>query len=114
MLELNESGHTPFGESHYGDMAAAALMPNAANEISYFYREVEDKPIVWWEPLAWTSEIEALATGRVGQRHVRRPSAVSVRSRSKIRFVPACLGSGPLCSRILLAWRVAVSCFRHG
>jgi hypothetical protein len=38
VLEPNESGHTPFGESHYGDMAVAALMPNAANEISYLPR----------------------------------------------------------------------------
>jgi hypothetical protein len=58
VLELNESGHTPFDDDHYGDMALAALMPNAANEISYFYREVQDSPIVWWEPLAWRSEIE--------------------------------------------------------
>jgi hypothetical protein len=59
VLELNESGHTPFREGHYGDMTLAALMPNAANEISYFYREVQDEPIVWWEPLAWPSQIEA-------------------------------------------------------
>jgi len=55
VLDLNEAGHTPFRGSHYGDMALGALMPNAAHEITYFYREVSDEPIVWWEPLAWQS-----------------------------------------------------------
>ena len=59
VLELNESGHAPFRDHHYGDMALAALIPNAAGEIPYLYREVQDKPIAWWEPLAWVSEVEA-------------------------------------------------------
>lgn len=67
VLGLNESGHTPFDENHDGDMALAALMPNAAHQISYFYREVEDKPIVWWEPLAWQSGIEAWLSVAAGK-----------------------------------------------
>lgn len=59
VLALNESGHTPFSGSHYGDMALAALMPNAAYETLYLYREVEDEPIAWWDPVAWQSEVEA-------------------------------------------------------
>jgi hypothetical protein len=66
VLALDESGHTPFSGSHYGDMALAALMPNPAGEIPYFYREVEDQPIAWWDPIAWQSEIEAWLPVAVG------------------------------------------------
>jgi len=59
VLELNESGHTPFDARHYGDMALATLMPNAAHEASYFYREVLGEPIVWWELLGWESAVKA-------------------------------------------------------
>lgn len=58
VLTLHESGHAPFQERHYGDYALAALMPNAAGDVSYLYREIEDRTIVWWEPLAWQSTVE--------------------------------------------------------
>lgn len=58
VLALDESGHTPFIGSHYGDMALAALMPNAAHEVSYLYREVEEEPIIWWDPVAWQAEVQ--------------------------------------------------------
>jgi biotin operon repressor len=58
VLGLSNSGHKPFGESHYGEDALAALMPNPAGEVSYLYREVQDKPIEWWEPLSWRSIVE--------------------------------------------------------
>ena len=58
VLELNESGHAPFQGRHYGDLALAALVPNAAGEVQYLYREVQHKPITWWEPLALVSEVE--------------------------------------------------------
>jgi hypothetical protein len=37
----------------------AALVPNACGEVSYLYREIEKDPIVWWEPVAWQSTVEA-------------------------------------------------------
>jgi hypothetical protein len=58
IIGLNESGHTPFRDRHYGDRTLAALMPNASGEVSYLYREIEKDPIVWWEPLAWQSTVE--------------------------------------------------------
>ena len=67
VLEFNDSGHTPFQHHHYGDMALAALMPNAAYENLYLYREVRDNPITWWEPLALGPDVEAwlkIAAGR--------------------------------------------------
>ena len=66
VLELNELGHAPFQDHHYGDMALAALVPNAAGEVPYLYREVQDKPIAWWEPLASISEVEAWLEAAAG------------------------------------------------
>ena len=65
--ELNDSGHAPFQDPHYGDMALAALMPNAAHDHSYLYREVRDNPITWWEPLALRSEVEAWLAAAAGR-----------------------------------------------
>ncbi len=58
ILDLHRSGRTPFGGRHYGDYALAALIPNAASEVAYLYREVENDPIVWWEPLALQPTVE--------------------------------------------------------
>ena len=59
VLALNESGHTPFREAFYGDMALAALVPNTIGGSTYLYREVDDAPIEWWDPLELVSEVEA-------------------------------------------------------
>ncbi len=59
VLQLNQSGHTPFGGTRYGDMAVAAVIPNTTGELPYLYREVDDTPIVWWDPLELVSEFEA-------------------------------------------------------
>ena len=67
VLELSDSGHAPFQDHHYGDMALAALMPNAAHDVSYLYREVQDNPIEWWEPLALRSEVEAWLVAAAGR-----------------------------------------------
>ena len=58
VLELKESGHTPFRDGYYGDMALAALIPNATGGL-HLYREVDDTPIAWWNPLELVSEVEA-------------------------------------------------------
>jgi hypothetical protein len=58
VLELNASGHTPFNDRYFGDMTLAALLPNAADEVSYLYRELDGDPIVWWDPLAWREVVE--------------------------------------------------------
>ena len=59
VLELNDANHGPFEGHHYGDMALASLLPNPAPDFAYLYREIQDEPIRWWEPLGWRSEIEA-------------------------------------------------------
>ncbi len=58
VLDLEGSGHTPFDGRFDGDNALAGLLPNAAGEVSYLYRELEKDPIVWWEPLAWRATVE--------------------------------------------------------
>lgn len=59
VLELNQSGHTPFRDAYFGDMTLAALIPSATGELPYLYREVDGSPITWWDPLELVSEIEA-------------------------------------------------------
>ena len=59
VLELNQSGHTPFRDAYYGDMTLAALIPNATGGLPYLYREADDTPIAWWNPLELASEVEA-------------------------------------------------------
>ena len=58
VLDLHKSGHKAFQDGVYGEMALAALIPNVAPEFKYFYREIQEKPIVWWEMLALDSEVE--------------------------------------------------------
>ncbi len=63
ILDLHDVGHTPFQGEFYGDMALAALMPNAAPETEYLYRELREQPIAWWDPFALQPDVEAwLAT----------------------------------------------------
>ena len=68
VLDLHNSGLTAFQEEFYGELALAALLPNAAPENGYMYREIQDKPIVWWEPLELESEVVSwlgLSAGKV-------------------------------------------------
>lgn len=66
VLELDDSGRTPFGGQHYGDMALAALVPVATSEIPFLYREVGPSQIVWWEPEALRPEVELWLTRAAG------------------------------------------------
>ena len=59
VLDLHGRGHVEFRKDVHDEMALAALIPNAAYDIRYFYRELEEQPIVWWEPLALRTEVEA-------------------------------------------------------
>ncbi len=59
VLQLNQSGHTPFAGTHYGGMALASLTPNTTGELPYLYREVDGNPIEWWNPLELEAEVEA-------------------------------------------------------
>ena len=59
VLQLSQSGHTPFAGRHYGDMALGDLVPNTSGELPYLYLEVHSTPIVWWNPVELASEVEA-------------------------------------------------------
>ena len=67
VLELNDSGHAALQDHHYGSMALAALIPNAAFDHSYLYREVHEKPIPWWEPLSLRSAVETWLVSASGR-----------------------------------------------
>lgn len=67
VLPLLGSGNVKLRRDFYGEMALAALIPNTAYDIQYFYRELEAQPIVWWEPLALRTEVEAWLTPAAGR-----------------------------------------------
>lgn len=54
-----QGDHEPFDGRHYGDYARASLVPNAAGEVAYLYRELEGPPIVWWNPSELESAVAA-------------------------------------------------------
>ncbi len=58
VIGLHQSGNLPFGDRHYGKNALAALMPNRVGEVTFLYREIQNEPIVWWEPVAWQSTVD--------------------------------------------------------
>lgn len=59
VLELHDSGHTPFEGRHYSDRALADLIPNTTYEVAYLYRELQGEPITWWNPLELKQEVQA-------------------------------------------------------
>ena len=66
VLDLQSCGRVQFPKDFQGEIALAALIPNATNESKYLYREIQEKPVVWWEPLALRSEIELWLTKAAG------------------------------------------------
>ena len=67
VLTLQDKGHSPFQDKLYGEMALASLLPNSISENAYLHREIQEKPIVWWEPLSLEDEVNAWlepATGK--------------------------------------------------
>ena len=66
VLDLHSCGHVDFLEGSFGEMALAALIPNPAYDFHYLYREVEEQPIIWWEPLALRSAVEAWLAAAAG------------------------------------------------
>ncbi|MCY4673934.1 MAG: hypothetical protein OXD43_09275 [Bacteroidetes bacterium] len=67
VLVLKESRHALFQHDFEGDGTVAALIPNSAHETEYLYREIQDKPIVWWEPFSLQSEINTWLTSAAGR-----------------------------------------------
>ena len=59
VLDLHASGHKTFQDRYYGDMTLAALIPNPGGDSQYLYREIEHRPIVWWNPFELRLEVEA-------------------------------------------------------
>ena len=59
VLDLHGREHVEFRRYSSDEMALTALIPNLAYEVRYLYRELEGQPIVWWEPLALRTEVEA-------------------------------------------------------
>ena len=66
VLDLHNRRHVQFRKDFHGEIALAALIPNATYEAQYLYREIQEKPIVWWEQLALRPEIESWLTPAAG------------------------------------------------
>ena len=58
VFALNDSGHKPFGDRHFGDSAVASLIPNPAGKGAYYYPELHGPPIEWWDPHAMLPEVD--------------------------------------------------------
>ena len=66
VLDLHSRGQIEFPEDFHGEMALAALIPNAAYEAQYLYRESQNRPIEWWEPMVLRPEVESWLTPALG------------------------------------------------
>ncbi|HEY1700421.1 MAG TPA: winged helix-turn-helix domain-containing protein [Trebonia sp.] len=58
VIDLHQAGHTPFGDDYHGDYTLAALIPRAAGEVTFLYREFASAPVVWWQPLSLQDTVE--------------------------------------------------------
>ena len=58
VIGLHETGHSPFHDRYHGNYALASLIPNAAGEVAYLYRELAGEPVIWWQPLSWQDTVE--------------------------------------------------------
>lgn len=67
VLELHFRGDIQFTEDFYDEMALASIIPNATYESAYFYQEIEEEPIEWWDLLSMKCEIEAWLKVAVGK-----------------------------------------------
>lgn len=67
ILDLHNRGHLRIRKSHYEEQAYASLLPNVCFEYKYLYREVQEQPIVWWDPLELQEEVEAWLGTAVGR-----------------------------------------------
>ena len=58
VLDLHQAGHTPFGDRYHGDYTLASLIPRAAGEVTFLYRELSGTPVIWWQPLSLQDTVE--------------------------------------------------------
>lgn len=58
ILVLENAERVLFQDKIYGDRVLASLLPNSAHEIKYRYREIQDEPLVWWDPISLRSEVK--------------------------------------------------------
>jgi hypothetical protein len=68
VLDAHDAGHKTLTNQIAGrDFTLAALLPTPAGETTYLHSEYGGKPIVWWDPAAWTITVDRwldLAAGK--------------------------------------------------
>ena len=58
VLQYKTTEHASIQEHSYSDHSIASLLPNSAGETPYLYREIQGKPIDWWDPVSLITEVE--------------------------------------------------------
>ena len=67
VMNMPNAGHSPLQGRNYDETPISVLLPNAAPQYAYLYREIQGMPIVWWEPLSLKAEVDmwiGSATGK--------------------------------------------------
>ena len=67
ILGLHDRGHLRLQKGRHEEEALAALLPNVCSEYKYLYREVQEQPIEWWNPLELQAEVEAWLEIAIGK-----------------------------------------------
>ena len=58
VLQYKTTDYASIQDNSYSDHSIASLLPNSAGETPYLYREIQGKPIDWWDPVSLISEVE--------------------------------------------------------
>ena len=90
VMNMPNAGHSPLKGRNYDETPVSVLLPNAVPQYAHLYREIQEMPVVWWEPLSLKTEVDAWIGSAVGKARVCRPthrfSQASFRRRSGSRW----------------------------
>ena len=58
VVNMPNAGHSPLQGRNHEETPISVLLPNAAPQYAHLYREIQEMPIVWWEPLSLKAEVD--------------------------------------------------------
>ena len=94
VLDAHDAGHKTFMKKIGRDYTLAALLPTPAGETTYLHAEYGGTPIVWWDPVAWTTSV-----GRWLDLAAGKPTCVD----HLVRFLGSSLPTGEQ-ARLGISW----------
>ena len=99
VMNMPNAGHSPLQGRNYDEIPISVLLPNAAPQYAYLYREIQGMPIVWWEPLSLKVEVDMWIESAAGKARCAdqligflRPLSAEGQARVGIPWVSAVLG----------------------